>query len=113
MPFGRSFDLVYDTARLAFPKQPAVSLDGIIDADEAQRIPHAGLRRRHHGHAEFLLQRFDGFDHWPVRRRQKIASACGCARISARPMSSAAVTGMRPKSLMSLPHPMTPSTSQP
>jgi len=28
---------------------------------------------------------------------KKIASACGCARISARPMSSAAVTGMRPK----------------
>src|SRR6516225_1992356 len=40
---------------------------------------------------------------------KKIASACGCARISARPMSSAAVTGMRPKSLMSLPHPMAPS----
>ena len=73
MPFGRPccFDLVYDTARLAFPKQPAVSLDGIIDADEAQRIPHAGLRRRHHVHAEFPLQRLDGFDHRPMRRGEK------------------------------------------
>ena len=48
-----------------------------------------------------------------VGEGKKIVSACGCARISARPRSSAAVTGMRPKSLMSLPHPMAPSTSQP
>jgi hypothetical protein len=88
------FDLVYDTARLAFPKQPAVSLDGIIDTDKAQGVPHAGLRRRHHVQAESLLQRLDGFDEGKKTACECAASArgpcraAGCDEETTRPRST-------------------------
>src|SRR5262249_36660106 len=59
------------SARLDLPQQPPIPRDAIVHADEAQRVPHASLRRRHHGNAELPLQRLDGLDHRPVRRREK------------------------------------------
>ena len=43
--------------RLELPQQLAKSVDAIIDAGEAQRLPDEGLQRAHDLDAELALQR--------------------------------------------------------
>src|SRR5690348_17937628 len=54
-----------------FAQQPAKSLDAIVDATAAQRVPDDRLERRHHGDAELALERLDRAGGRPVRRRQQ------------------------------------------
>src|SRR5262245_21116843 len=56
---------------LKFEQEAAVAADAIVDPGEPERIPDAGLRRRHHGDAELAFQRLDRTDHRPVRRGEK------------------------------------------
>ena len=79
------------------PEQPAESLDLVLDAAAAQRVPDDRLMRRHAIDAEFALQHVERAGRRPMRRREQDRVGVADAASSARgPCRCAACCGMRP-----------------
>src|SRR6516225_4789373 len=73
------------TVWLELAKQAAETLDAVVDAAAAQRVPDDRLERRHHVDAELALERIDRPDGRPVRRRQQDRVGIGMRALELAP----------------------------